>query len=87
MKTQPPIQLSTEEKQALTPLLQDYLASELDQDISRFEAEFLLDFILAQIGPVVYNRALQDAQTYVKGRLTEIEHGLFELEKVIPNRR
>ena len=41
--------------------LQRYCSQELDTDIGELQASFLLDFILQEIGPHIYNQAIRDA--------------------------
>ena len=53
--------------------LKRYCAEELDQEIGDLKAALLLDFILKEIAPSVYNGAIADAQTYVRDRLTDLE--------------
>jgi uncharacterized protein (DUF2164 family) len=40
----------------------------------------LLDFFVKEIGPSVYNRAIQDAQTYLQDRVADLEVVCFEKE-------
>ena len=78
------IKFPQETRRDIVPLIQQYFAEERDECIGNLEAEFLLDFFIAQIGPHIYNQALQDAQAYLRGRLADIEDGLYELEQYPP---
>lgn len=75
------IKLSPEQREALLPAIKGYCADELDLELGGFEAEFLLDFFIDQIGPTIYNRALQDAQAALAGRLELLGELFYELEK------
>ena len=44
------VELSSEEKAAITQKLQRYLADELQVEIGSFDAEFLLDFFSKEVG-------------------------------------
>lgn len=79
------INLSREEKQRITPLIREYFEKELNESIGAFDAEFLLDFFVREVGPFIYNRAIYDAQSFLKDKLDELQHGLFELEQHIPD--
>lgn len=66
-------------KQALASIKQ-YAAQNLDQDLGDLQAGLLLDYVLKEIGPSIYNRAIQDAQTYMQDRLSDLEGVCFEKE-------
>ena len=72
---------SDQERSHLERELQTYLETELDLEIGRFEAGFLLDFIGKTIAPAFYNRGLYDAQTLIGERLEQIREDLLGLEK------
>ena len=50
-----------------------YFAEELDQDIGELKADLLLEFILKEIAPTVYNGAIADAQAYLRDRLADLD--------------
>ena len=77
------IKLSTEERALLTGKIQDYCREELDQDLGRFDAEFLLDFFAKELGAVFYNRGLQDARTLFENKLEHLGEAIYELEKPV----
>jgi uncharacterized protein (DUF2164 family) len=66
-------------KQAIASLKR-YFDEALDQDIGDLKAEMMLDFILTEIAPTVYNQAIQDAQKLVQERVTEMDSSLFATE-------
>ena len=75
------IKFSEEEKAAVVRKLQRYFAEELKQDIGRFDAEFLLDFIGAEVGAHFYNRGLRDAQAILASRLDDLGECIYQLER------
>ena len=75
------LKLTREEKQALVPRVQDYARAELDKELGDFEAEFLIDFFVDDLGPLLYNRALRDAQAVLHRRMDMFGEALVELEK------
>lgn len=81
------IRFSKEEKQLVAEKLQHYFAEELNQELSRFEAEFLFDFISEELGPLFYNRGLFDAQTLISSKLDLIQDAVYELEKPVKGKR
>ena len=66
-------------KQALASIKQ-YASVNLDQDMGDLQATLLLDYFLAEIGPSIYNHAIQDAQRYFQDRASDLEGVCFERE-------
>ena len=75
------------EKDAITQKIQEYFARELDQEIGKFEAGFLLTFFAEEIGPYFYNKGLQDSQALLRKRMDEITNAVDSLEKPTKDRR
>jgi uncharacterized protein (DUF2164 family) len=81
------IEFSKEEKDIIVNKIQLYFREELDQDIGRFDAQFLLDFFAEEVGAYFYNRGLYDAQAILESRLETISESIYELEKITEFRR
>ena len=81
----PIIEFSADEKKLLTSKLQNYFSNDLDQDISTFDAEFLLEFISKEIGGSYYIRGLYDAQAVFSSKLDDIADAIYEIEKPTNN--
>lgn len=62
----------TARKQSIASIKR-YFVEELDQDIGELKAGLLLDFMLKEIAPTIYNSAITDAQTYLRDRLVDLE--------------
>lgn len=77
----PSIKFSKEEKAQIVPQIQLYFREELDQDIGSFDAEFLLDFFVEQIGGFFYNRALYDVHAHLESKLEAMAESIYELEQ------
>jgi uncharacterized protein (DUF2164 family) len=75
------IEFSKAEREALVGKIRLYFKEELDQDIGQFDAEFLLDFVTDEMGPLFYNRGLYDAQTILESRMESITEAIYEIEK------
>jgi uncharacterized protein (DUF2164 family) len=58
-------------KQAIAAL-QDYFRDNLDDEIGDLKAGLLLDFILGELGPSVYNQAIADARAFFDERLHDL---------------
>ena len=75
------IAFSQDQKDRMVSKIKAYFDSELNQEIGGFEAEFLMDFFAAEIGPHFYKRGLQDAQQLLTENMEEVGYVLQELEK------
>jgi uncharacterized protein (DUF2164 family) len=74
------IKLSPETTKQLQASIKRYVAENLDQDIGDLKAGLMLDYCLKEIGAVVYNRAIADAQSYFQGRVADLEGVCYEKE-------
>jgi len=74
------ITLEPDAKQQAIGSLKRYFAENWDADVGDLKADLLLDFILREIGPSVYNRAIGDAQVYLRERIADLEAACFEKE-------
>jgi uncharacterized protein (DUF2164 family) len=77
------IELSAELKKQLQASIKRYFVEHLDQDIGDLKAGLFLDYCLKEIGPVVYNRAIAEAQAYFQERLLHQEGGCDEKELTV----
>ena len=50
-----------------------FTAEHLDEEVGDLKAQLLLEFVLKEIGPSIYNRAIGDAQKYFQGRTLDLE--------------
>ncbi len=71
------IELSKEVKQDLIKSIKHFFLSEKDEDISDFQASTVLDFVLSNVGPYIYNQAIADAYTLMSEKIED----LYGLEK------
>lgn len=72
------IKLSEERREQIVRSLQAFLTSDLDRDISEFQAGQLLDFFVAALGAPVYNQAIQDARGFLQEKLDDLEGEFYE---------
>jgi uncharacterized protein (DUF2164 family) len=66
-------------KQAIASLKR-YATEHLDEEIGDLKAGLLLEFVLEEIGPSIYNKAIRDAQIYIQDRAIDLEGVCFEKE-------
>ena len=74
------ITLPPETVQKLLASIKRYASEQLDQDFGDLQARLLLDYCLQEVGPVVYNQAIADAQRYLQGRVADLEGVCYEHE-------
>lgn len=60
--------------------LQRYFDENLPEPIGDLPAGLLLNFILEEIGPAIYNRGVRDARERMQVRLEDLEGELFTEE-------
>ena len=74
------IALSKDTMARLKPSVQRFFAEELDQDLGEMKVSLVLDYILKEIGPLVYNQAIKDAEQFVAQRVADLEASCYEKE-------
>ena len=76
--------LTPEQLAEVVPRLQRYFDEELDRELGRFEAEFLLEFIAKQVGAQFYNAAIRDAEEKFRAHVETVIEAVSLLEKPLP---
>lgn len=71
------IELSKEVKQEQITSIKQFFLNERGEEISDFQASVVLDFVLHEIGPHVYNQAIADARAFMSDKIED----LYGLEK------
>lgn len=74
------IQLSNETRDKLVASIKRYSSEQLDEPLGDLQAKLLLDFVLQEIAPSIYNIAITDAQTYLRDRVADLDGACFEPE-------
>ena len=74
------IELKDEVRKKLIAAIQSYFEENIDEPIGDLKAGFLLEFMLKEIGPAVYNKAIADAQAYFQERITDLDGCCYEPE-------
>jgi uncharacterized protein (DUF2164 family) len=68
-----PIELDKDVRDRAITSLQRYFAENMDEPIGNIQAGALLHFFVAEIGPVIYNLAIGDAQDQLRQRIDELD--------------
>jgi uncharacterized protein (DUF2164 family) len=75
------IRLSREQREVIVRSIRLFFDEELDREVSRFQAEALLDFFVRELGAPVYNQAIRDAQAFVQDKMLDLSGELYEPEE------
>ena len=71
------IELSKETRADAMASLKRYAEENFGAPMGDLPAGLLLDFMLEEIGPTIYNKAIQDAQVRLQLRLADLSGELF----------
>ena len=72
--------LPDETRTEVIAALKRYFSDEREEEIGDLQAAFLLDFILKEVGPSIYNQAIKDAQASLQRTVTDLDLTLHEPE-------
>ena len=75
-----PIELSKEDRAQAIASIERYFEVNFEQKIGNISAGALLGFVLVEIGPSIYNRAVSDAQERMLMRVEDLEYEVREDE-------
>jgi uncharacterized protein (DUF2164 family) len=72
MRGAKPVALPDAARKQAVAALRTYFRDNLDEDIGDLKASLLLDFILSEIGPSIYNQGLADARAFFEERSNDL---------------
>lgn len=78
-----PIKLPKEQKDEIIRSVIAYFEAERSETLGVLGAEQLVDLMIKETGPYIYNKALEDSRKAVLQKTAEIEDELYALEKRI----
>jgi uncharacterized protein (DUF2164 family) len=73
--------LTEEQRKVAINDIVDFYSTERDEEIGVIAAESLLDMLLQEVGPHIYNKAIQESKDFVKTRLEELEIDMEVLKR------
>lgn len=74
------IELPKDKRTELIASIQRYFDKNMEEKIGNITASALLDFLLDELGPVVYNKAVADVQERLQSRVMEVDIEVHEDE-------
>lgn len=72
--------LSRENQEMVKARLENFFYKRFDLDLSSTETDFTLEFIMKEIGPHIYNQAIEDACKTVRLQMDVVEEELYVLQ-------
>ena len=72
------LDLSQEQKAEIVHSLQRYFSEEFEYELRDMPAGFLIEYILKEIGPIAYNKGVEDAQKYFISKTEDLTGVCFE---------
>lgn len=75
------LKLPKEQKTLMIERLQDYFYEERAEELGDLPAELMLDHMIKLIGPLIYNKAVEDTLAVVRDRMVSLEDDLHALKK------
>ena len=74
------IELTKEDRAQAIASIERYFRENMEEKIGNVAAGGLLGFILEEIGPSIYNKAVADAQERLQARVSELDYEVHEEE-------
>ena len=74
------IEVTKENRKEIIASIQRYFEENMEEKIGNITADAFLDFLLEELGPIVYNKAVADTQARLQLRLMELDFEIHEEE-------
>jgi uncharacterized protein (DUF2164 family) len=72
MRGKAPIELPDEARKRAVASLRRYLDENMEEEVGELKTGLLLDFVLEEIGPTIYNEAIADARAFFEERAADL---------------
>lgn len=66
------IKISKEKKQEMRNIIGEYFREERDEDLGELASTLIVDFIIKELGPYIYNQGVEDAHVYIKDKVEDL---------------
>ena len=71
------IKLSEDRMKIVIKEVQSYFNNEHEETIGELKAEMLVDFFIKNLGPKIYNQAIDDANSFIHDKLIDLDGILY----------
>lgn len=75
------IRLEDEPRARVLRSLRRFFDAEFEIELSEFQAERVLDFLVVELGAPVYNQAIRDARGFLQDKLDDLDVEFYEPEE------
>ncbi len=72
MRDKKQIELSDDDRKLAAASIRRFFDEELDTEIGDLKSSIVLDYVLREIGPAVYNQAIADARAFFDERAADL---------------
>jgi uncharacterized protein (DUF2164 family) len=72
MRDKPPIEISDRARELAIASIRRYFDENMDEKIGDLKAALLLDYVIAELGPAIYNQAIADARKFFDERSADL---------------
>lgn len=79
--------LTTEQKETVVRNIQGYFETEREESLGELAAMNLLDFMMKELGPLLYNSGVRDARATLMDQMGRLEEELYALEQPVRRNR
>ncbi|MCP3029765.1 DUF2164 domain-containing protein [Halobacillus sp. A1] len=73
--------LTKEQREYMVERIQTYFELERDEEIGTIASEQLLQFMIQELGPFMYNKGINDARQMVEQKVVNLDEDLLSLER------
>ena len=80
MRRKQSITIADEARKRAVASLKRYLDEEFDEEVGDLKAGLFVDFLLEELGPTIYNRAMLDARAFFEERTADLEGICYHAE-------
>lgn len=74
------ITLNDERLKLLRDKIRRFFEKELDEPVGDLKADLILEFFVRELGPQIYNQAVEDAHAFIQDKLIDLESTLYAPE-------
>jgi uncharacterized protein (DUF2164 family) len=74
------IEITKDKRTEVIASIQKYFEKNMEDKIGNITASALLDFMIDELGPIVYNKAVADVQSNLQARVMEVDMEVYEDE-------
>jgi uncharacterized protein (DUF2164 family) len=82
-----PIKIPKEQKEQIISNFKTFFEEERSETIGDLAAEQIIDYMIKELAPYIYNKAIEDARQILIQKITSLEEELYSLEKPINFRK